>query len=158
MQKAIDFLEDQLHGITKLGATPSLVETVKVHAYGQSTPLKHLASTQCAKQRVTIHPFDPNLTATIAKACQTAGFDAYVFSKDAVVVTLPMMSGETKEEIRQRIKKLGDDTKIAIRNIRKQFRNGQPKEENHDKEIQEATDRAIEIIDGIIETKSSYVR
>ena len=158
MQKAIDFLEDQLHGITKLGATSSLVDTVKVQAYGQSTPLKHLAHSQGQGQRVTIHPHDPSLTSAIAKACQTAGFDAYVFSKESVVVNLPIISGETKEEMRQRIKRLGDDTKVAIRNIRKQFRKGVPKEDNQDKPIQEATDRAIEIVDEIVATKSSYVK
>lgn len=160
MQKAIDFLSDQLHGITVLGASSSLIDSVKVVAYGQKSSLKHLANiTGSQGRRVTIHPHDPNLNAAIAKACQTAGFDAYVFSKESVVVTLPIMSGETKDETRKRIKRLGDEAKIAIRNIRKQFKQGIPKNQKHEEEkiIQEVTDKATGIVDQIVKTKSSYI-
>jgi len=160
MQKAIDFLSDQLHGITPLGATSSLIDTVRVTAYGQKTPLGHLATTAGRGEKVTITPHDPNLRGAIAKACQDAGFNAYVFSKESVVVNLPIMSGETKEETRKRIKRLGDDAKVAIRNVRKQFKKGIPKDQKHEDEklIQEATDKAIGIIDQIVETKTSYVK
>jgi len=160
MQKAIDFFSDQLHGITALGATPSLVETVRVSVYDQKIPVKHLAFTTSQGSRVTVTPHDSNTRSAIAKACQDAGFDAYVFSREAVVVNLPKPSGETKDEIRKRIKRLGDEAKVAIRNIRKQFKKGVPKDEKHEEEkrIQKVTDEAVGIVDQIVERKQAYVK
>lgn len=160
MQKPIDFLSEQLHGITPLGVNSSLVDTVKVSAYGQKTPIGHLASSSGDGSRITIAPYDPSLRNVIAKACQDAGFDAYVFSKETVVVNLPIMSGETKIETRNRIKKLGEEAKVAVRNMRKHIKKQIQKETKHEDEklIQSVTDEAVALIDQIVETKTSYVK
>lgn len=163
MQRSLDFLSDQLHGISSLGVSSStLVEAVKVSVYGQRTPLKHLASTDAVGQRITIKAFDPSNVQAIAKACQDAGFNAYVFSKESVVVTLPDQSGDTRNETKARIKKLGEDAKVSIRNVRKHFKQGLkdlPKNDRHKEEklVQNLTDEAVEKVVSIVERKCSYV-
>ena len=131
---------------------------MRVQAYGQSTPLKHLSNSKSQGQKIIITPYDNSIISSIVKACKLANFDAYKYSKDCVIVNLPIMSGDTKKETIQRIKALGGETKVAVRNIRQQFRQGQPKEKRQDKEIQEITDSAISIINDIVETKTSYIK
>ncbi len=160
MQKSIDALSDQLVGISAFG-TSSLVDTVKVTYYGQKLPLKHLASFETSGRRINIKAFDPTILSTIAKACQNAGFNACVFSKEAVVVQLPDLSGDTREETKARVRRLGEAVKVAVRNVRKQFRQALPKElpksekQAEENAIQAATDEAIRIIDRILMQKSA---
>lgn len=156
MQKSVDLFAEQLHGISAIGSS-SLIETVKVDYYGQQTPLQHLASFESQGLRVTVKAFDRTVLANIAKACQGSGFNAYVFSKESVVVQLPDHSGDTRNEMKARIAKLGEDAKIAIRNCRKQFRNGLPKENTEEAAIQKLTDQMVGKIDDIVKTKSSYI-
>ena len=159
MQKSIDSLTEQLVGISAFG-TSSLVEAVKVMYYGQKMPLKHLASFETSGRRVSIKAFDQTILSAIAKACQTAGFNASVFSKETVVVQLPDFSGDTREETKARIRTLGEEARIAVRNVRKQFRQSLPKEmakldrQGEDEKIQSATDKAIRLINGIVEQKT----
>lgn len=162
MQKSIDVLHEQLHGISEFG-TSSLVETVKVSAYGQKTPLNHLASIETKVRRVTIKLFDPSLVSITAKACSDAGFSAHVFSKDSVVVSLPDLSGDTRDEMKARIKRLGEETKVSVRNIRKLFKQGIPKDlpktnrQQEENQVQNATDEAVGLIEGIVAKKIAYV-
>lgn len=157
MDKAIDFLDDQLVGITQLGANmSSLVDTVKVNYYGQLTPLKHVAHSTRDGLRLSITPHDPQIVSEIVKACQAAGFNAYKFSKEMVVVNLQPPSGETKEEMKKRIRVLGEETKVAIRQIRKKFKQGAD-DKSGDKALQEITDKAVQIVEDILAKKMSYI-
>ena len=157
MEKAVDFLKEQLHGITQLGANnASLVDSVKVDYYGQPTPIKHIAYSSCDKLRVSITPHEEKFVSEIVKACERAGFNAYKFSKEIAMVTLPIPSGETKKEMKKRIKSLGEETKISIRNIRKKFK--QSSEDNsEEKALQKITNAATQAVDEIVKRKTAYV-
>lgn len=163
MERTIKVLSDSLHGISSLGvSSSSLIDAVKVQVHGQNTPLKHLASTRSNGRRVTINVFDQLTTTAVAKACQDAGFEAYVFSKDSVVVTLPSLSGEYRNEMKLKIKKLGEETKVSIRNIRKQFKQGlkglsKSDRQKEEKMIQKETDKHIMFVNEIVAEKTSYV-
>ena len=165
MNKAIDHLEDQTHGITKLGgARPTtLIDTVQVSCYGQKTPIKHLAQTSSVNSGVSIEPHDPSILKAIEKGCKAAGYNAYVFSKTTVMVSIPPPCGEDKEKARDRIKRLGEDTKISIRNIRKKVKQDIPKDmpkndkRKLEKDLQSLTDDAVKIVEGIVKAKMSYI-
>jgi ribosome recycling factor len=148
MLKAVEHLEEQLIGIRWGTVTSGLVDTVRVSCYSGITELKHLASTQGDAKRIQVMPYDPNLIGPINTALKEAGFDSYVFSKNSVVVNVPQRCGEEKEKIIKRIRKLGEEAKISVRNIRKKAR-----KEHDDDDVQKMTDFAVAEIDLLIEAK-----
>lgn len=157
MDKAIDFLEDQLAGITQFGANmSSLVDSVKVDYYGQPTPIRNVAHSVRDGLRLSITPYDPSIVSAIVKGCQKAGLNAYKFSKEIVVVNLQPPSGDTKDEMKKRVKTLGEEAKVAIRQIRKKFKQG-AEDKSEDKKLQEITDKAVQIVDNIVAKKMSYI-
>jgi ribosome recycling factor len=165
MNKAIEHLEDQTHGISKIGgARPtSLIDTIRISCYGQKTTIKHLAQTSPMKNAVSIEPHDPSILKAIEKGCKAAGYNAYVFSKTSVMVSIPPPSGEDKEQARNRIKRVGEDTKISIRNIRKKVKQDIPKDmpksekRKLEKDLQSLTDDAIKIVEDIVKRKVGFV-
>lgn len=158
MEKTIDNFEDSIKGIRLGTVTPSFIDTFKVSYYGQLTPIKHLAATSSDKGLVLVKPHDPNLLGTIQKTLKEAGLNAYVFSKQAVAVSVPPFCGEEREKIKARVKKLGEEAKIAIRNIRQNYRKSEKAatkdiQQQNEKEIQELTDIHIDLIDEIVKSK-----
>ena len=155
MQKPIELLESQLKLIHFGTVTPSLVDTVKVVYFGQQVPIGHIANTQPVKNGVSVTPYEPEMVSPINKALEASGFSSYVFSKASVMVSVPAPNGEEKEKIFNHIRKLGEDSKIAIRNIRKKIRQDCDKEEQKriDKSLQKVTDEAINAVDSLIKIK-----
>ncbi len=149
MNKTVDHLEEQLIGVRWGTVTSGLVDTVRVSAYRGITELRYLASTQGDAKRIQVTPYDPNLIGPINTALNDAGFNAYVFSKTSVVVNVPQRCGEEKEKVIKRVRKLGEEAKVSIRNIRKKAR----KELDDDDAIQRMTDSSVNEIDRIIEEK-----
>ena len=165
MNKAIDHFEDQLLGITKLGGVrpTTLIDTIRVSCYGQKTPIKHLAITSSIKNGVSIEPHDPSILKSIEKGCKDAGYNAYVFSKTTVMVSIPPPSGEDREQAKLRIKRIGEETKVSIRNIRKKAKQDVPKDtpknekQKFGKDLQVLTDDSVKIVEDIVKRKMSFV-
>lgn len=153
MAKTVDFFFEQIQHIRTGNVTPSVLDSVRIECYGQKTPLKGLAMTTGGRgQPISIKPYDPNMTVQINRDLNSAGFPAYIFSKDTVCVNVPPMSGDEREKIRKHVKKIGEESKVAIRNIRKQGKRllkGLPDDEKKAGEdyLQEKTDLAISMID-----------
>ena len=72
------------------------------------------------------------------------GFNAYKFSKTTVVVNIPLPCGENRHKVAAQAKKIGEEAKVAVRNIRKKFRK---KDKDNEKQLQTMTDAAIKEID-----------
>lgn len=159
MAKTVDLFYESIRCIRIGGITSALVDTVKVEAYGQLMPIQHLALTSGGGTKpISVRPHDPTLVSTIAKVLEKQGFNAYVYSKDTVYVSVPPPSGEDKEKTRQHIRKLGEDAKVSIRNIRKHCRNGleaSSKDElkTLERQLQDKTDEAIDMISEIVSEK-----
>ncbi len=156
--KTLQNLEESIRGIRLGMITPSFIDTFKVPYYGTETPIKHLAVTMSQNGLVTVRPHDPAILGTIQNVLKGAGLNAYLFSKQLVAVSVPPICGEERERVKIRVKKLGEDAKVSIRNLRKSERNsGKSLSEDHkrtsDKEIQEITDLYISEIDRMIADK-----
>lgn len=149
MNKTVEHLEDQLVGVRWGTVTSGLVDTVRVSCYSGITELRYLASTEGNAKRIQVTPYDPTLLGPINTALNDAGFNAYVFSKTSIVVSVPQPCGEEKEKVIKRVRKLGEEAKVSIRNIRKKAR----KECDDDDAIQRVTDASVSEIDRIIDTK-----
>jgi len=165
MTKTVETFDETVRCIRTGGVTTSVIDTVKVEAYGQSTPLKHLAMTSGSpNQPISVKPYDTTLVPEINRALQKQGFSSYVFSKDTVCVQIPVACGEERDKIRLHVKKLGEEAKIAIRNIRKNYRNNLEKlSESKDDlkllegDLQKLTDKAISEICKTVDFKISQI-
>ena len=160
MQKTIDLFVEQLIGIHSDTLSIGLVETVKVDYHGQLTPIKYIGSVAQKGRRISVNPYDPGAADLIEQTLKKCGFSAYKFSKQEVVVNVPSQSGEESEKTFTRIKKLGEETKVAIRNVRKKLRQRLTDDEKkaQTKTIDEQTHLAVKEIDQIVSDKIKSLR
>lgn len=121
MEKALNVFLDELKGLRTGRATPALVDNIRVDYYGSPTPLKQLAqiSTPDAQQ-IMIKPFDANCLKDIEKAIRSSDL-GMAPNNDGKVIRLqvPSMSGEQRQKMATRIKKMAEDSKVSCRNIRR---------------------------------------
>jgi ribosome recycling factor len=121
MDKAFDYLKSEFKGIRTGRASPALVEFVKVDYYGSQTDLKSLAAVSVAEStQLVIKPFDQGALHEIKKAIEAAnlGLNPMVDGK-IIRVNVPALSGDRRKQLVVQVKKLGEDCKIAVRNVRR---------------------------------------
>jgi ribosome recycling factor len=97
--------------------------------------------------------FIPEAAASVAKAIESNGYNAYVFAKGVVMVSIPPASGEEKEKCRKHIDKLGESARIALRVVRAKARQTSNKDEH--KQIDKLTDAANTTITDLVESKKA---
>lgn len=122
MEKTFDLLKNQLTGISS-SVNVKLVASVRVtDSTGQKIPVEHIAMVGRKDKIISVIPHNPAEVSNIEKALKQHGFNAFVFSKNAVAVNVPSPSGEEKIKISNLVKKAGEETKVSMRNIRKTYR------------------------------------
>ena len=148
MEKTVELLEDSIRGIKTGTIGSGLVDTIRVVYHGQNTPIKHIAFTSVENGLVIIKPYDQTMVGTIQKVLKSYGLNAYLHAKSIIAVSIPKISGEERERIKAHVRKLGEESKISIRNIRRLARQA-----GLDDDIQKTTDKYIGEIDKIISKK-----
>jgi ribosome recycling factor len=121
MEKAVSNLKEELRGIRTGRASPALVDSLKVEYYGSPTPLRQLAGVSTPDpQQILIRPYDQGALKDIEKAIIASNL-GFAPNSDGKVIRLniPAMSGEQRQKMSGRVKKLAEDCKVAIRNIRR---------------------------------------
>ena len=121
MEKAIAHLGDSLSGIRTGRATPGLVDSIKVEVYGSMQQLKQLASVGTPEpQQIVIRPYDAGTIKEIEKAL-VAGDLGLNPQNDGRIIRLnvPALSTEVRKKMVSRIKELAEESKVSIRNIRR---------------------------------------
>lgn len=119
MEKTFSLFVENISVIVSGRVDPGLLESIRLPYHGQSSEIKHVAMLSVQPNRISIRPWDLNLINPIVTALNQKGFDAYKFSKDTVCVNVPPPSGEERLKVVKRIKEMAEDTKVAIRNIRR---------------------------------------
>src|SRR5437016_7318357 len=121
MEKAVSVFKDELRGLRTGRATPALVDSIRVEYYGSPTPMKQLAQISTPDpQQILIRPFDQNSIKDIEKAIRSSDLGMSPNSDGKMIrLIVPPMSGEQRQKMVTRIKKLAEEAKIAIRNIRR---------------------------------------
>jgi ribosome recycling factor len=121
MEKAVQVYRDALRGLRTGRATPALVDGLRVEAYGQPTPLKHLAQiTTPDPQQILIRPFDQSILKDIDKAIRSSDLGMSPNSDGKMIrLQVPPMSGEQRQKMVARVKKEAEEAKVACRNIRR---------------------------------------
>jgi ribosome recycling factor len=138
MSKVIDSLA---HNFTKLRtgrASASILEDIKINYYGEVTPIKQLCSIATPEPRlIVVQPWDKTTLTDIERAILAANL-GITPENDGKVVRLPFqpLTEEKRKEIVKQIKKISEESKIAVRNIRREG-NDITKQMEKDKEISE---------------------
>ncbi|MBW7897055.1 MAG: ribosome recycling factor [Opitutaceae bacterium] len=159
MNKALEHTLHEFGSIHTGKASPTMVETVMVEAYGSTMRLKECAAISTPDARlIQIQPWDATLNKAIEKAIQQAnlGFNPIVDGK-LIRIPLPEMSRERRQEFVKLSHKLAEEGRVQIRNIRRDAMEALKKaqKESHlseddvkrmEKEVQTATDKFIKDI------------
>ncbi|MBC8523544.1 ribosome recycling factor [PVC group bacterium] len=121
MDKTIDYYERELKGVRTGRATTALIEYVKVDYYGSSTDLRDIASVSVSDAtQLVVKPYDPSSKNEIIKALETADLGLNPQADgDAIRIAIPAPSAERRQQLASQVKKMGEDSKVAIRNERR---------------------------------------
>lgn len=121
MEKANSVLKNALAGIRTGRATPGLVDSVRVEAYGSQSPLKQLASIAAPEpSQLVIRPFDASTIKDIEKAIVSSDLGLNPQNDGKIIrINIPPLSTDVRKKMVSRIKELSEEAKISIRNIRR---------------------------------------
>lgn len=170
MQKAIEYLEDELAGIRAGRANPAILNKVMVDYYGAATPLNQVGSISVPEARqILITPWDKSLLGPINKAIQVAEIGVNPINDgNSIRLTFPELTEERRKQITKEVKSIGEDSKVSIRNIRRDsIDNAKAKQKANEltedelavaeEKIQKITDKFIAKVDSLISAKEKEV-
>ena len=145
MQKSVDSLKQELTAIRTGKATPALLDPVSVDAYGSPMPLSQVASISAPQPRLlVIQPWDKGLVQAILKAVQKADLGLNPSDDGQLIrVPIPALTEERRQEFVKKAKKIGEETKVSIRNIRRDA-NEDVKKQEKDSAITEDDSRRLQ--------------
>ena len=170
MEKAVNQLHREFSTVRTGRANPAMLDKVMVEYYGAPTPLKQMAQVTVSEgTSLVIAPFDKSILKEVEKAIIKAEI-GITPNSDGVCIRLPFppLTEDRRREIAKDVKKLGEDAKVAIRNIRRDMTDGLKKVEkgenlpedmvkdNQDK-IQKLTDKYTANIDSAVAVKEKEV-
>ncbi len=169
-EKTISVLKEDLNTVRAGRANPALLDKVMVNYYGMPTPLKNIANVSVPDPRtLMISPFDPKSVSEIERAINMANIGINPSNDGKVIrLVIPQVTEERRKELTKTVKKMGEDTKVAVRNLRRDANDKVKKLEKAGdyteddvkdtlKEIQELTDKSIKEIDEIVEAKEKEI-
>lgn len=121
MDKAMDHLKGEMRGVRTGRASTALVEYIKVDYYGSPTELKAIAAVSIPEPtQLLIKPFDVGAIAEIKKAIESSdlGLNPNVDGKQ-IRINVPALSTDRRKQLVGHIKKVAEDTKVSMRNVRR---------------------------------------
>ncbi|MCQ2546023.1 MAG: ribosome recycling factor [Clostridia bacterium] len=170
IRKSETLLKEDLATVRAGRANAALVDKVMVEYYGTPTPLKALANISVPEPRtLLITPFDPKSIPEIEKAINIANVGINPVNDGKVVrLQIPQVTEERRKELTKTIKKMGEDTKVAVRNLRRDANDKVKKMEKAGDyteddvkstldEIQKLTDKSIKEVDEIVAAKEKEI-
>ena len=168
LDKAKEFFENEIRNVRTGRANAMLVEDIKAEVYGSTMRIKDMASiTVPDAVSILIIPWDKGNLKGIENALQSANLGVGVVNMgENIRVTLPELSHERREELKKMVAKKSEETKIAMRNIRRESIDEIKKKEKElgediivrtEKEIQVLLDKAITELDNVVEAKNKEI-
>ena len=121
MEKAVRKLKEDLAGIRTGRANPALVDSLKVEVYGSAVPIKQVASVGAPEpNQIVIRPYDPGTLKDIEKAILSSDLGLNPQNDGRIIrLGIPPLSTEVRRKMVGRVKELAEETKVAVRNIRR---------------------------------------
>lgn len=170
VEKSKDALKNNLTRVRTGRANPAILDSIRVDYYGAKTPLNQLATISTPEPRmIVIKPFDRTIVGEIEKSIQASdlGLNPSVDS-ELIRIPVPALTDERRKDLVKLVKKNGEESKIAVRNHRRDCNSllkeletsgDSPKDDVAKalKKIQEMTDIGITDIDKIIDAKEKEI-
>ena len=169
LKKTVDFLGEDFMTIRAGRANPHVLDKIKVDYYGTPTPLQQVGNITVPEPRmIQIAPWEKSLIKEIEKAilCSDVGITP---SNDGSVIRLvfPELTEERRKDLVKEVKKKGEESKVAVRNSRRDGNDSFKKLAKEDvsedeikmleEQLQKVTDKFIKEIDGMVEEKSKEI-
>lgn len=170
MDKTVSVLKEDLNHIRAGRANPLILDRISVNYYGADTPLKQLASISVPEPRmIQIQPYDASIMSDIEKAILVSDLGLNPSNDGKIIrLVIPMLTEERRKELTKEIKKYGEDSKIALRNERRDANEAikklnKAKEMTDDemasaeKEVQKLIDKYNDVIDKMVVSKNEEI-
>jgi len=170
MQKTVEATTQEFHRLRTGRASIMLVETLKVDYYGTTTQLKGLASLTTPDARtIVVQPWDPASASAIEKAISTSSL-GLVPNNDGKVIRLqlPSLTDERRAELEKMVRKIAEEGRISVRNVRHEANDtvkklerahtiGEDVSKTTQKKVQDLTDKFIKLLDEALAAKEREI-
>ena len=170
MTKTIESLNVRLSEVRAGRANPAILNKVKIDYYGTPTPINQVAGVSVPEARmIVIQPWDASVLKDIEKAILASEIGINPNNDGKVIrLNFPELTEERRKELVKEIKKYAEETKVAVRNSRRDAiekfkamqKQGEMTEDelkSAEDEVQKITDKNIEEIDKMIQNKESEI-
>ncbi len=170
MKKALEALHDELKIIRSGRASTALVENIKADFYGTPTPLKQMATLAAPQvDMIVIKPFDPTSVKAIETAIKSSDLSiAPIVDGKLIRLNIPPLSEERRKQLVQQVKQTGEQSKVGIRNIRRDANKHLEKQQKDKviteddlgkgkKQIDDITRRYTDKVDEVVKHKSDEI-
>ncbi|HEX2079205.1 MAG TPA: ribosome recycling factor [Longimicrobium sp.] len=170
MDGAIEALRREFAGVRTGKASPGLLDTVKVEAYGSHVPLNQVGTVSAPEARMLmVQPWDKSLIKTIERALRESDLGVNPSNDGNVIrIPIPPLTEERRKEYVRLLHKLTEEARVAVRNVRRDA-NDEIKHRQKDEglseddvrreqaEVQKLTDEYIHRIDDLLKHKEAEV-
>jgi len=166
MTKTLSVLKEELNSVRAGRANAALLDQIVVDYYGSPSPVKNIANISVPDPRtILIAPFDPSSVKTIEKAILVSSLGINPSNDGKTIrLVIPAVTEERRKELTKVIKKMGEESKVAVRNCRRDANEQLKKQEKNSEmteddlkdaldEIQKMTEKCMKDIDAMIATK-----
>lgn len=162
MEETISVLEKQFTNIRAGRANPAMLDGITVSYYGVDTPLKQIANISVPEARqLSIKPFDKGILGDIEKAIFEANIGITPNNNGEVIfLVIPALSEDRRKELVKDVKKIAENGKIALRNIRQDANSAMKKrklpedvEKSGNEDVQELINKYNKIIEEKLKEK-----
>ncbi|MEK6696768.1 MAG: ribosome recycling factor [Candidatus Deferrimicrobiota bacterium] len=170
MERSIEAFRKELGKVRTGRASFSLLDGVKVDYYGTPTPLQQVGTLSVPESRlITVTPWDTKMIGPIEKAIQGSGLGLNPSSDGKTVrIPIPPLTEERRKELAKVVRKMGEDARVAVRNVRREaiekLKDREKKKEISEdvvkrgqERIQKETDAHVKKIDDILKSKEQEI-
>ena len=159
MKKTVEVLQADLKTVRTGRASTGLVENIKADYYGTPTPLKQMAALATPQvDMIVIKPFDPASVKEIEKAIKASDLSiAPIVDGKLIRLNIPPLSDERRKQLVAQAKQTGEQTKVSIRNIRREANKLLEKEQKDKLITEDDLDKGRKQIDDITRDYSDEV-
>lgn len=166
MDKAIDALNSELKTVRTGRANPTILDRVFVDYWGEMTPINQVANVSVQEGRsLVIKPYDRSTLKAIERAILEADLGFNPQNDGQIIrIVIPPLTQDRRKELSKQVSKIGEQSKVAIRNIRRDANDAIKKGEfteddvkRAQEKVQKNTDQYIKKVDSIVKEKENEI-
>jgi ribosome recycling factor len=169
MKKATKYLEEELARVRAGRANAAILDGVRVTAYGQTMPLNQVANISTPDARtLTIRPWDRKQIKDIEKGIMDSDVGITPENNgEMVILRIPQPTEERRKELVKQCNKIGEKTKVEVRNTRAEYKDklkkaikdglSEDNEKDAENDLQKLHDKYIKVVEGLLAEKQKEI-